>query len=247
MNPPASMTPIMLDQHALITGINGSGKSTRLTLQASWRLQRMRKFSPRSWKMVIVDSKPIQYGENDDYGHYWKLGDVIYRDWRRFTLENDYRCVIYRPTADLVNPTDFGQFFDKLRDYRRKDPHGNLAPLPMTIIIDELIDIIASQRSRRTYIESFTKFLTEGRGALQTLWIATQYPTYIDAGIKRNARVNFVFRLPDGNDRKIMAAVLGSRLLEQPIRYKHGFFYQNDAFDQTLTVPEFFNGIVNAA
>jgi hypothetical protein len=120
-----------------------------------------------------------------------------------------------------------------------------MTPLPMTLAIDELIDIITSDEHRRVYIEGFTKMLTQGRSALQTMWILTQYPVYIDPSIKRNARVNFVFRLPDENDRKIMAGILGSKKVSDPIRSRHGFWYQNDSIETTLNNPVYYDGRSN--
>ena len=239
---PAS-TPILLDQHALFVGVNGSGKSSRMELEAVWRLQRMARYSTSVYKMLIVDTKPISYGQNDDYGHYSHLGGTIYRDWSDIDLAAEKnRLIIYRPTADLVNPEDFAGFFDKILSYRYKAANGNLSPLPMTVIIDELIDIITSDTSRRTYIEGFTKMLSQGRSALQTLWILTQYPTYIDPSIKRNTRVDFVFRLPDENDRKIMAGIIGSDLVRKPVRDRHGFWYFSDAIDSTMVTPWYYDG-----
>lgn len=243
MNPTAAKTPIRLDQHALLVGINGSGKSTRMEMEAAWRLSRMQRFSPQVYKFIIVDTKPISYGQSDDLGHYSHLGGTIYRDWADINLaKEENRLIIYRPTNDLVNPENFSEFFNRILSYRYRASNGTVSPLPMTVVIDELIDIITSETSRRTYIEGFTKMLVQGRSALQTLWILTQYPVYIDPSIKRNARVNYVFRLPDESDRKIMAGILGFKEAALPIRSRHGFWYQSDAIDSTLSRPWYFDG-----
>lgn len=243
MNPAPSQTPILLDQHAMLVGINGSGKSTRMEMEALWRIERMRPYSPQVYKFIIVDTKPISYGQNDDLGHYSHMGGVIYRDWRDIDLAKEQsRLIIYRPNAEFINPTEFGLFFDHVLSFRYKTSQGNITPLPLTVAIDELIDIVTSETQRKVYIEGFTKMLTQGRSALQTLWILTQYPVFIDASIKRNARVNFVFRLPDKNDREVMAGILGSDEVKKPIRTRHGFFYSSDAIESTLTNPWFFDG-----
>ncbi len=250
MNPSPAQTPILLDQHALMVGINGAGKSTRMELQVRWRLRRMeaQRTSPSAYKMIIVDSKPISYGQNDDYGHYSHLGGVIYRDWNDIDLSKEKsRLVIYRPTDGINNPENYAGFFNKMLSFRYRNSKGVISPLPMTIVIDELIDIITSETRRRTYIEGFTKMLTQGRSSLQTLWILTQYPTYIDPSIKRNARVNFCFRLPDQNDRDIMSSVFGSKELKKPIRARHGFYYMNDAIESTLNNPRYYDGRTTAA
>ena len=203
----------------------------------------MSKFSSQVYKFLIVDTKPVSYGGDDDLGHYSHLGGTIYRDWADLDLSKEpNRLIIYRPTSDLVTPEEFAKFFDKILSYRYRNSQGKVTPLPMTVAIDELIDIITSETQRRTYIEGFTKMLTQGRSALQTLWILTQYPVYIDPSIKRNARVNFCFRLPDENDRKVMAGILGADKVKNPIRNRHGFWYESDAIETTMENPWYFDG-----
>ena len=215
-----------------------------MVTQLAWRVQQTRKIDPAAYKIVLIDTKPISFGQDDDEGHYGFLpGARIYRDYKLIDLRRDTaRIIIYRPTQNLINPDEFGNFFDSLQQYQVKQGNGKVAPLPMTVIIDELIDIFSSDKRRTQYIEGFTKILTEGRSALQTLWILTQFPVYIDAAIKRNVSANFVFRLPDENDRKTMAGILGSKLVAEPIRNTHGFWYQNDAIEATMEQPLYFTG-----
>ena len=212
--------------------------------ELAWRIQQVRRIDTQAYKIVVVDTKPISFGQNDDEGHYaFVPGARIYRDWKLIDLRRDTsRVIIYRPTPNLINPDEFARFFDSLLQYQVRQKDGRSAPLPMTVIVDELIDIFSSEKRRTTYIEGFTKMLTEGRSALQTLWILTQFPVYIDASIKRNVSVNFVFRLPDENDRKTMAGILGSKLVADPIRSTHGFWYENDAIEATMEQPLFFTG-----
>lgn len=227
----------------MLVGKTGSGKSTRMVRELAWRVQQTRKIDPAAYKMILIDTKPISFGQDDDEGHYAFTGGRIYRDWKLIDLRKETsRIVIYRPMPNLVNPDEFGKFFNSLQQYQVKQGNGKSAPLPMTIIIDELIDVFSSERKRTTYIEGFTKILTEGRSALQTLWILTQFPVYIDAAIKRNVSVNFVFRLPDENDRKTMAGILGNKLVSDPIRNTHGFWFQNDAIEATMEQPLYFTG-----
>ncbi len=227
----------------MFVGKTGSGKSTRMVRELAWRMNQVKNIDTSAYKIILIDTKPISFGQNDDEGHYAFTGGRIYRDWKLIDLRREAtRLVIYRPTANLVNPDEFSKFFDSLETYQVKTNNGRIAPLPMTIIIDELIDIFSSEKRRTTYIEGFTKLLTEGRSALQTLWILTQFPVYIDAAIKRNVSVNFVFRLPDENDRKTMAGILGSKMVAEPIRNSHGFWYQNDAIEATMDQPLYFNG-----
>lgn len=229
----------------MLVGKTGSGKSTRMVRELGWRVQQTRRIDPAAYKIILIDTKPISFGQDDDEGHYGRVipGARIYRDWKLIDLRRETaRVIIYRPTPNLINPDEFGRFFDSLQQYQVKQQNGKLAPLPMTIIIDELIDIFSSDKRRTQYIEGFTKLLTEGRSALQTLWILTQFPVYIDAAIKRNVSVNFVFRLPDENDRKTMAGILGNKLVADPIRNTHGFWYQNDAIEATMEQPLYFTG-----
>lgn len=247
MNPPPNRLPIWLDQHALLVGINGSGKSTRLGDTAKWRIDLVRQSRMARYKFIIIDTKPIEYGQDDDLGHYSYLGGTIFRDWRDFNFEDENMLLIYRPLPEFINAQDFTAFFAKCFGYRLRLANGKVAPYPFTIAIDELIDIFTNPRSRLTFIEPFTKILTQGRSSLQTLWIATQFPVYIDSSIKRNARCNFVFRLPDPKDRDLMAAVLGYRGVRRAIPWLHGFWYQNDHVPQTLSRPWLFSGISEEA
>ena len=243
MNPLGSQTPIYLDQHALLVGTTGSGKSTRMVRQLAWRMGRVKNIDPAAYKIVIVDTKPVSFGQSDDKGHYGFTGGTIYRDWRLLDIAKEQnRLIIYRPTEDLKNPDEFQKFFSRMLDYRYKDAKGNVTPLPFTIIVDELVDIFSSEKTRTTYIEDFTKILVQGRSSLQTLWILTQFPVYIDPSIKRNVSVNFVFRLPDENDRKVMAGILGFKEVAKPIRSPHGFFYQNSSIAATTENLIYFNG-----
>ena len=244
MNPLGAQTPIYLDQHALLVGTTGSGKSTRMVRQLAWRMGRVKKIDPSAYKILIVDTKPVSFGQDDDVGHYGFTGGAIYRDWRVLDLAKaPGRLLIYRPTQDLINPDEFAKFFNRLLDYRYHDNRTKKdTPLPFTIIVDELVDIFSSEKTRTAYIEGFTKILVQGRSSLQTLWILTQYPTYIDPSIKRNVAVNFVFRLPDENDRKVMAGILGFKEVGGPIRSPHGFFYQNAAIAATTENLVYYNG-----
>ena len=79
MNPPARDTPIFMDQHALFVGTTGSGKSTRMVKQLARRMYRVRNTDPNSYKVVIVDTKPIAFGQSDDGGHYGKLYSILHR------------------------------------------------------------------------------------------------------------------------------------------------------------------------
>lgn len=224
-------------------GTNGSGKSTRIIEELIWRLYTVRAIPANAYKVVLIDSKPVSYGENDAVGHYAYLPGHIVRDWREIDLVTEpERLIIYRPYRELVTPQEFTQLFDKLSTYNFRTPEGNVSALPVTVVVDELSDILSDSKKRVTYIEGFSKMLAEGRSALQTLWIGTQFPVYIDPGIKRNVRVNFCFRLPDEDDRKTMAGVLGWKAVKEPIRDVHGFWYQNDAIQATLDHPIYFDG-----
>lgn len=254
MNPSAGQTPIYLDQHALFVGTTGSGKSTRMIKELAWRLGQTRNIDPNSYKIVLVDTKPISYGQSDELGHYSFTGGRIYRDWKTIDLNNEEsRLIIYRPTEDLVSPEEFDPFFDKILSYRRTVTRTAMvngkpvtstqaSPLPVTLIIDELIDVFSSKDRRSEYMQGFTKFLTQGRSSLQTLWILTQYPTYIDPAIKRNVSANFVFELPDENDRRIMAGILGFKEITKAIPDQHGFWYRNSAIPATRRSPIYYSG-----
>ncbi|MHB1669087.1 hypothetical protein [Thiomonas sp.] len=232
-----------MDQHALFVGATGGGKSTRMVKELAWRLGKVRTVSPALYKVILIDTKPVSFGQQDDEGHYGFTGGTIFRDHRTFDFSTSQsQLLIYRPLPALINPTEFDAFFTKLLTYRTKDKDGNLTPMAMTVIVDELIDIISSGEKRVQFIQAFTKFLVQGRSALQTLWILTQYPVYIEASIKRNVRANFVFDLPDESDRKKMAGVLGYKLVEKKLPFRWGFWYQNADIDSTRSTPLLFSG-----
>lgn len=214
--------------------------------ELAWRLHKTRNLPPDIYKMILIDTKPVSFGQNDDLGHYAFTGGTIYRDWEALDLKREpSRLIIYRPLPDLITPEGFDGFFNKLLSYQFRPQNGQLTPLAMTVIIDELIDIASNERSRMRYIEGFTRLLVQGRSSLQTLWILTQYPAYIDPSIKRNTSVTFLFRLPDPNDRKTMSGVMGLKEVETPIRTRYGFFYQNAAIDRTLVEPLYYTGVAD--
>ena len=81
------------------------------------------------------------------------------------------------------------------------------------LVIDELSDIITQDGKRVVYVQSLDKVLRQGRATLQTVWVATQYPVYIDNTIKRVATVKFIFRLLEQKDRNYAAGMLEKKLL----------------------------------
>lgn len=244
MNPPPSLTPIGFDQHTLFVGTTGAGKTTRMLIMLEDRLNRLKKVSPMVYKIVLIDTKPVSYGQDDAKGHFSFIPDsVIIRDWRQIDLSQiDERVVIYRPTEDLIEPIQFAAFFNQMGKYKLR-VKGNLTAMPLLIIVDELIDVFSAERSRQKYMHGFTKIMTQGRLAMQTIWNLTQYPVYLDSSIKRTSNVIFGFMLPDEKDRVVLAGLLGDRRVRQLPNSTHGFWYQNQQIPQTLIRPLYFDGI----
>ena len=249
MNPPASYTPINLDQHGFFFGTTGAGKSYRLRKQVKAReaLLARRGIAMNLYKIIIIDTKPVGYGQDDALGHFSDMGGTIIRDWRDFDPNRiQTRIIVYRPRQEDIRPQTFEEFFGFLRGIQYTDRQGKLSQYPFLLAIDELTDVITADGKRVVYLQNLDKILRQGRESLQTIWIATQYPVFIDPSIKRLVTVRFLFRLPDPKDRRMMVGYFGSRLVDKPIRDRHGFWYQNDLIEPTTIEPRYYTG-VNAA
>lgn len=245
MNPSPFQTPINLDQHAFFVGTTGAGKTHRATLQILARASQLDRAGvpPEVGKILIFDTKPVGYGEDSERGNFYDLPGTIFHDWRDYDPKRiPTRIAIYRPPDEDISPTVFNAFLGYLRGIRYRASSGDVSPMPMTVVFDELTDIITSDGKRVVYLQNLDKLLRQGRSSLQTLWIETQYPAYIDATIKRLTTCRFMFRLPDPKDRKLMEGFFGTKLVGAKIPYRFGFWYQNDLIEATTMMPLFFTG-----
>lgn len=202
--------------------------------------------SNTNYKVIHIDTKRAGRGADEETGYFLRelkmYHGVLARNWRdfRLTSPNDPIYHVYRPTRDLQTPQDFNDFFNYLLSQEIRLGKKTIQ-LPMLIVIDEYTDIFGGQTSRTQYMPNFTKILSQGRATLQTVWIASQKTAFIDADIKANVGVRYVFRLPNPDDRKRISAMLGDKRVEKAIRFTHGFFYQNDMLEWAME-PLFFNG-----
>lgn len=245
MNPPASKTPINLDQSCLFVGTVGAGKTQRTKLQIVHRIRELSaaKISPFIYKIIIIDTKPMNYGGDDSVGHFSDIPDsVIIRDWRRYNQNDPHRVIIFRPPQEDIHPSLFEAFFKYLISLQFTTSKGKKSQLPFLLVLDELTDIITQDGKRVAYIQALDKLLRQGRQSLQTVWINTQYPVYIDSSIKRLSTVRFIFRLLDQKDRDLMASYTGYAKVKEKIKVPYGFWYQNEMIFSTLQRPVFWTG-----
>lgn len=232
-------TPIGLSQHAFLVGVTGGGKSTRMLLQLSARLAILKavRATYSSYRIVLVDSKRVGFGKDDNLGHYAdyakRHGGIISRDYRALPWNNaTTHLFIYRPIRANVTPEHFSDFFAFMNGLSVRTARGPVA-LPFLIIIDELTDIAADDRSRLTYMKPFTQLMTEGRDLMQTAWILTQSPRFIFGDIRRNTTARFKFRLPDPEDADYVSKIMGYKPVRERNPDPFGFWYQNDLLDST--------------
>ena len=235
MNPSPFRTPIGLDQHMLALGTTGSGKSYRTAIQIRGRLALLEahKIMPNTYKIVIIDTKRTGWGKDNHLGNFVDLiktvNGVLVWDWRDINWKDDHYLYVWR--VEQTNQTErenINAFFYESMNRKLRNPRGEGTAYPFTIVIDELVDIMATDTARVIYLAGLTEILSEGRGAGQTVWIETQTPTYIHGDIKRMSTVRFVFRLPDPDDRDYVSRLLGNKILKERIPDPFGFYYQND-------------------
>jgi len=246
MNPSPFLTPIGMDQHAIFFGTTGSGKTYRTTLQIRARLALLQKrqIYPNTYKIIILDTKPVGWGEDDQLGNFVPLvkrehGMIVW-DWEDIQWGDDHYLYVYRVMGNAKNPDNFNQMFLEAQNRTLRTKAGKKSAYPFLLVVDELIDIAATDRNRVTYIHGLTSILSLGRAAGQTVWIETQTPTYVYGDLKRLTTCRFVFRLPEPQDRKYVADMIGDPRIKQPIPDPYGFYYQNDLVNQGRVV--YFNG-----
>lgn len=187
---------------------------------------------PRSYKIIILDSKQVGWGGDNHLGNFVSLvktvNGVLVWDWRDIKWNDDHYLYVWRMEDGAINPENINSFFMEARLHKLRSPQGESTAFPFWIILDELVDISTTETSRVIYLSGLTKLLSEGRSAGQTVCIETQTPSYIHGDIKRMTTVRFVFRLPDPIDREYVAKLLGSPILKRRIPDAFGFYYQND-------------------
>ncbi|MCY0881204.1 MAG: hypothetical protein OWS74_04340, partial [Firmicutes bacterium] len=194
----------------------------------------------------LLDTKPVAGGGNDNIGNYGAFvaevqGKVV-REWQEIQWNDERtRFYVWRPEQMAISPDLFNDFFTFMSTLTW-NVKGETVAYPFLIIIDELIDLAASDKSRMTYLHGMNKILTQGRAALQTIWFLTQYPRWIEGGIKRLTTARFIFRLPDPSDREYAAKLIGWKAVAKAIPYPYGFWYQNDMILSTTVRPRFYEG-----
>ena len=248
MNPSPFQTPIFLDQHAFIVGTTGGGKTTRTKLQIAARIYDLQRYrvSPKAYKIIIIDTKPITFGMRDDEGFYFDLiqryNGILIREYTAFPWNDESTYLfVYRPNREDINPQNFAEFFMYMANLQMSTETGRVQ-MPYLIVIDELVDIAADDRTRLRYMHGFTRIMAEGRASLQTIWTETQSPRFIFGDIRRLTTARFIFRLPDPEDRKYMRDVTGDTRLRDPIRDPYGFYYSNDQVPNA-SAPIYFSGV----
>lgn len=112
-------------------------------------------------------------------------------------------------------PSVFGECYDA----------GNL-----TIYIDELFAIV--QPGHNAPKELWALY-TRGREFGIGVWASTQRPVWIPLVAISEAEHFILFRLVLEEDRRKMAAFMGTEVLE-PIRDEHGFFYMRSEWDRPV-------------
>lgn len=247
MNPSPFQTPIGLDQHALFLGTTGSGKSFRTALQVRGRLALLQRrgVAPRTYKIVILDTKSVGWGGDDHLGNFTDLlrttrGMLVW-DWRDIHWDDDHYLYVWRIQGLAGDRDNVNAFLMDAQGRKMRAPSGRTTGFPFTIIVDELIDISSTDTARVIYLQGLTKILTTGRASGQTLWVETQTPTYVFGDIKRLSTVRFIFRLPEPDDREYVSKMVDSRLVRSRIPDPFGFFYQNDLIQGGSLV--YYNGV----
>lgn len=248
MNPPPSSTPITYDQHAAFFGATGSGKTYRQTMMLYWRMRRLQEaqVSPTAYKIIQVDTKRAGPGYDERVGYFApelrQFGGVLVDDYHKFRLTSptDPAYHVYRPPREAQTPESFDAFFAYLMTQDVSNGRSRIQ-LPMLVIIDEYTDIFSGATSRTSYMPSFSKILQQGRSTMQTFWLASQKTSWIDSDIRANVTARFVFRMVDERDRERVAQMMGDKIVKQRIRAVHGFWFQNDLFEWSLS-PIYFNG-----
>lgn len=249
MMPTPQQTPILYDQHGAFFGTTGSGKTYEGLLLLNDRMNRLirARVPSTNYKVIHIDTKRAGPGYDEETGYFVKelrqyRGQLV-RDWRAFNFKraNDPIYHVYRPYRELQTPDDFDLFFDFLLNQEIRFDRKTIQ-LPMLVVIDEYTDIFGGDTQRTQYMPNFTKILAQGRATRQTIWLASQKTSFIDADIKANITVKFCFRLPNEDDRKRVAGLMGGdKRVTKPIRDVHGFWYQNDMFEWAI-IPLYYNG-----
>lgn len=238
MNPSPFITTIGLDQHMVMFGAPGAGKSFRTALQVRGRIQTLlqNRIKPSTYKMIIVDSKNVGLGGDNRLGNFVPLikttkGMLVW-DWRDIDWTDNHYLYVYRLLSEAKQDTDnLNEFFQTAHNRMIRTARGVNTAMPFTIVVDELVDVSSSASNRVIYLSGLTMILAEGRASAQTMWIETQTPSYVHGDIRRLTTVRFVFRLPEPNDREYVANFLGYKVLKQRITDPYGFYYQNDLVD----------------
>lgn len=250
------LTPIALDQHIFDVGQTGSGKSTIMKLKILSQLLDLErlKIPVSNYRMIIVDTKDTPHGVD------WRQGNFDFPDatrihsWKDFDISTiKTRLIIYRPdlNSDEMNPGHFREVFQDIRNLRLVMPGqkaNEAGLLPLRVFIDELSDVVGTETTRNAYIDTMSELLVQGRSTWQTFWMSTQNPIYLDANVRRQTQVKFVFYLDSPDDRDFIAKQLGDKTIRKPIPDLHGFFYANRQIESLRGGTIYFSGkIKNAA
>ena len=248
--PPASDTPIFIDQHAQFQGTTGSGKTYRATYQLMARWRQLQRVPQNEYFIVVVDTKPVPRGFDDAIGNFGVLqkppfnGHLLHSPLSQFDFNSltATRVIVYRPEESRRSPDYFSEDFEYLHGLQFRDAKGKVSSLPFLIYLDEIIDVFSSEDTRKEYMIGFSKLMAQGRSSWQTVWVGSQMPVYIDTSILRLCTASFVFRLETEDDRLKMARNLGAPMMRDRIPNKHGFWYVNTASEK-YGAPTYYDGV----
>lgn len=165
-------------------------------------------------RLIVVDPKAT-LGK-------WNLKEPTDRDLRRFDRGGVGRYRVLPPITESAELW-YEQLFERCYDT------GNL-----TVYIDEAYAVTPPGSKPSRWL---TALYTRGRERGIGVWCSTQRPTWIPLFLISEADWIISFRLNIDDDRKRIASMAGSEVL-QPINHEHGFWLYHVGDDKPYYYPE---------